>query len=47
MPGDKLMDGVMEKMSAPTAKLLASAAVDVTALIQSTGESWIAKMKTE
>ena len=32
-------------MSAPAASLLASAAVDVTALIQGAGESWIAKLK--
>lgn len=45
MLGDKLLDGVVEKMSAPTAKLLESAAVDVKALIHSAGEAWIAKLK--
>ncbi|MGN1059483.1 MAG: hypothetical protein ACI4QW_03545 [Clostridia bacterium] len=45
MLGEKLLDGVIAKMSAPTAKLLESAAVDVTALIQSAGENWIAKLK--
>jgi len=32
-------------MRAPTAKLLATAAVDTSALIQGVGESWIAKVK--
>ena len=45
MLDDKLLDGVIAKMSAPTAKLLESAAVDVVALIQSAGESWITKLK--
>ena len=43
--GQKLLDGTIDKMSAPAASLLASAAVDVTALIQGAGESWIAKLK--
>ena len=43
--GEALLDGTKAKMSAPTAKLLAAAAVDVTTLIQGAGESWIAKMK--
>ena len=43
--GEALLDGTIAKMSAPTAKLLAAAAVDVTALIQGAGESWIAKLK--
>lgn len=43
--GEALLDGTKAKMSAPTAKLLAAAAVDVTALIQGAGESWIAKVK--
>ena len=43
--GEALLDSTIAKMSAPTAKLLAAAAVDVTALIQGAGESWIAKLK--
>ena len=43
--GEALLDGTIAKMSAPTAKLLSAAAVDITALIQGAGESWIAKMK--
>lgn len=43
--GEALLDGTIAKMSAPTAKLLAAAAVDTTALIQGAGESWIAKLK--
>ena len=45
MLGEKLLDGVIAKMRTPTAKLLESAAVDVTALIHSSGEGWIAKLK--
>lgn len=47
MLGDMLLDGVYTKMSIPTAKLLNAAAVDVTALIRSAGESWIAALKQE
>lgn len=47
MLGDKLVEGVVDKMSLPAANLLAAAAVDLTALIKTTGESWVAKMKTE
>ena len=43
--GETLLDGTIAKMSAPTAKLLAAAAVDTTALIQGAGEAWIAKLK--
>jgi hypothetical protein len=43
--GEALLDGTIAKMSAPTAKLLAAAAVDTTALIQGAGEAWIAKLK--
>ena len=43
--GEALLDGTIAKMSAPTAKLLSAAAVDVTALIQGAGESWITKLK--
>ena len=42
---EALLDGTIAKMSAPTAKLLAAAAVDTTALIQGAGEAWIAKLK--
>ena len=43
--GEALLDGTIAKMSAPTAKLLAAAAVDTTALIQGAGEAWVAKIK--
>ena len=43
--GKKLLEETVKKMSAPAADLLAAAAVDVTALIQGAGESWIAKVK--
>ena len=43
--GEALLDGTIAKMSAPTAKLLAAAAVDTTALIHGAGERWIAKLK--
>ena len=43
--GEALLDGTIAKMSAPTAKLLSAAAVDITALIQGAGESWITKLK--
>ena len=43
--GEALLDGTIAKMSAPTAKLLSAAAVDITALIQGAGEAWIAKLK--
>lgn len=43
--GEALLDGTKAKMSAPTVKLLAAAAVDITALIHGAGESWIAKLK--
>ncbi len=43
--GEALLDGTIAKMSAPTAKLLAAAAVDTTALIQGAGEAWVAKLK--
>ena len=43
--GEALLDGTIAKMSAPTAKLLAAAAVDTTALILGAGEAWIAKLK--
>ena len=43
--GQKLLDGTIAKMSAPTVKLLAAAAVDTTALIQGAGEAWVAKIK--
>jgi hypothetical protein len=42
---EALLDGTIAKMSAPTAKLLAAAAVDITALIQGAGEAWVAKIK--
>ena len=45
MLGEKLVDGTIDKMSAPTAKLLAAAAVDTTALIHGAGESWLTKLK--
>lgn len=45
MLGEKLVDGTIDKMSAPTAKLLAAAAVDTTALIHGAGEAWITKLK--
>ena len=45
MLGQKLLDGTIDKMSAPAADLLAAAAVDVTALIQGAGEAWITKLK--
>ena len=45
MLGDKLVEGVVDKMSLPTANLLAAAAVDLTALIKTTDESWVAKIK--
>ena len=45
--GETLITKTMEKMSAPTTKLLTSATVDVSALIRGAGESWINKMKTE
>ena len=45
MLGKKLVDGTIDKMSAPAAKLLAAAAVDTTALIHGAGEAWIAKLK--
>lgn len=45
--GEALITKTMEKMSAPTTKLLTSATVDVSALIRGAGESWINKMKTE
>lgn len=47
MLGDMLLDGVYTKMSIPTAKLLNAAAVDVTALIRSAGESWVTAIKAE
>lgn len=47
MLGDMLLEGVMTKLSAPTAKLLKAAAVDVTALIHSAGESWVTAIKAE
>ena len=43
--GEALLDGTIAKMSAPTAKLLAAAAVDITALIHGAGEAWITKLK--
>ena len=45
--GEALITKTMEKMSAPTTKLLNAATVDVSALIRGAGESWINKMKTE
>lgn len=45
MLGDKLVEGTIDKMSAPAAKLLAAAAVDTTALIHGAGEAWITKLK--
>lgn len=45
--GEALITKTMEKMSAPTTKLLNAATVDVSALIKGAGESWINKMKTE
>ena len=45
--GETLITKTMEKMSAPTTKLLNAATVDVSALIKGAGESWINKMKTE
>ena len=45
--GTMLLDGVMTKMSDPTAKLLKAAAVDVKALIRSAGESWVTAIKAE
>ena len=45
--GKKLLEETVKKMSAPAADLLAAAAVDVTALIQGAGESWIAELKKE
>ena len=45
--GTMLLDGVMTKMSDPTAKLLKAAAVDVKALICSAGESWVTAIKAE
>lgn len=47
MLGKKLLEETIKKMSAPAADLLAAAAVDVTALIQGAGESWIAELKKE
>jgi len=47
MLGKKLLEETVKKMSAPAADLLAAAAVDVTALIQGAGESWIAQLKKE
>lgn len=47
MLGKKLLEETVKKMSAPAADLLAAAAVDVTALIQGAGESWIAELKKE
>ena len=43
--GKKLVDGTIDKMSAPAAKLLAAAAVDTTALIHGAGEAWVVKIK--
>lgn len=43
--GEALLDGTIAKMSAPTAKLLSAAAVDITALIHGAGEAWITKLK--
>lgn len=45
--GSNLVELTMQKMSAPTTKLLNGAAVDVSALIKGAGESWINKMKTD
>ena len=45
--GTMLLDGVMTKMSDPTAKLLKAAAVDVKALIRSACESWVTAIKAE
>lgn len=45
--GDLLVDGVLTKMSAPTARLLNAASVDVKALIRSAGESWVTAIKQE
>ena len=45
--GEALISKTMEKMSAPTTKLLNAATVDVSALIKGAGESWINKMKTD
>ena len=47
MLGTELLEGTIKKTSAPAADLLAAAAVDVTALIQGAGESWIAQLKKE
>ena len=47
MLGKELLERTIDKMSAPAANLLASAAVDITALIQGAGESWIAELKKE
>ena len=41
----KLLEGTVQKMSIPASDLLSAAAVDITALIQGAGESWIAKLK--
>lgn len=45
--GETLITKTMQKMSAPTTKLLNAATVDVSALIKGAGESWINKMKTD
>lgn len=47
MLGKLLVNGVKKKMSAPTESLLTAAAMDLTALIKSAGESWIAELKKE
>lgn len=47
MLGNMLLEGVLTKMSDPTAKLLKAASVDVTALIRSAGESWVTAIKAE
>lgn len=44
--GQTLLVKVMEKMSAPTRKVLEAAAVDITALIRGAGEDYIATLKT-
>ena len=43
--GQTLVVKVMEKMSAPTRKVLEAAEVDITALIRGAGEDWINTFK--
>ena len=45
--GEKLLEGTLAKMSAPTAQLLQAAGVDLVNLIQGAGEAWLLEIKKE